>query len=134
MFSAAERGELRDTLTGSRIMIFSCSAYRAMCDHLFERFKSAAGTILYGMGEGYGEKLFRSISKFQLRREEAVVALSSLAEAAGWGLLNVKVIDEDNAECTVANSPFVLRRADCGPTTCFFLSWRSAHARKVSVA
>jgi predicted hydrocarbon binding protein len=115
-------GELRDTLTGARVMIFSCSAYRSMCDTLFDRFESAAGTILYGMGQGYGSKLFRSISKLGLSSEDVIEALSKLASGAGWGILSVKIVDDGDAVCTVAKSPFVLRRTDCGPTTCYFLS------------
>ena len=85
MLTHEQGGILRDALTGSRVMIFSCSAYRSMCDTLFDRFKSGAGTILYGMGEGYGQKLFVSMQKFELQRDEAIEALQALADAAGWG-------------------------------------------------
>lgn len=86
-----------------------------MCDTLFERFRSGAGTILYAMGEGYWKKLFLSFSEYELHRDETIAALTALADIAGWGTLSVNVIDDNNAVCIVRKSPFVLRRNEVVP-------------------
>jgi predicted hydrocarbon binding protein len=114
---------LRDTLTNSRVMILSCSAYRCMCETLFDTFKSGAGVILYEMGFGYSRKLAETISKLQLSIADALQTMEMLARAAGWGRLTVRMLDEDSrAECVVVKSAFVVRRNDIGPVSCHFLA------------
>lgn len=47
-----DEGTLREMVTNSRIILFSCPAYRSMCDSLYEQFKSRSGVILFRMGQG----------------------------------------------------------------------------------
>jgi len=74
-----ENGVLRDNFSNRRIIIFSCSAYRSMCDSLYDQFQSGAGVILYRMGEGYGRKLVKGFPQLGLSREEMVDALCKLS-------------------------------------------------------
>jgi predicted hydrocarbon binding protein len=115
-------GILRENMTRARIMLFSCSAYRSMCDSLFEQFQSGAGIILYRMGQGYARKLGEGISKLELSQDDAIKAYQKLSYLAGWGNVKLKVEDEKSAVCTVHKSAFVLRRKDIGSTSCFFFS------------
>lgn len=113
---------LRDTVTESRVVILSCSAYRSMCDELYDRFQSGAGVILYKMGEGYARKMTAALPKLGMNVQDLMTALERLSYMAGWGNMKVRVIDESNIECVVEKSAFVLRRNDIGPTSCYFLS------------
>jgi predicted hydrocarbon binding protein len=118
-----EKGILRENFSNRRVIIFSCSAYRSMCDALYEQFQSGAGIILYRMGEGYGSKLVRGLSGLDLSEEEKIQAFEKLAHLAGWGKLAIKV-DEDkkSGEVIVEESPFTLRRHDIGPISCHFMA------------
>ena len=117
-----ENGVLRDNFSNRRIIIFSCSAYRSMCDSLYDQFQSGAGVILYRMGEGYGRKLVKGFPQLGLSREEMVDALCKLYHLAGWGKLTINVSDDANGDAVLEDSPFTLRRNDIGPTTCHFMS------------
>jgi predicted hydrocarbon binding protein len=119
---AENKGVLRESVTNSRIMIFSCAAYRSMCNSLFDQFQSGWGIILYRMGQGYAEKLVEGISELNLSREEAIEMYQGLAWFAGWGDVKIKIEDEKKSVCTVRRSAFVLRRSDVGSTSCFFFS------------
>jgi predicted hydrocarbon binding protein len=115
-------GILRESITNARVIMFSCAAYRSMCDSLFEQFQSGSGIILYRMGQGYARKLTEGISKLELSREEAVKVYQKLSYMAGWGNVKIMVEDEKSGICTVHKSAFVLRRKDVGATSCFFFS------------
>ena len=117
-----EKGVLRDNFSNHRVIIFSCSAYRSMCDALYDQFQSGAAIILYRMGEGYGRKLVQGVPQLGLSRDEMIEAFEKLAHLAGWGKLSVKITDEKNSEVIVEESPFLLRRQDIGPTSCHFLA------------
>lgn len=121
-FTQESDGVLRESVTSSRVIVFSCAAYRSMCDSLFEQFKSGAGIILYRMGQGYARKLFEGITKLELSMEESIKVYQRLSYVAGWGNVKILVEDETRAVCTVHRSAFVLRRKDVGPTSCFFFS------------
>ena len=103
-------------------MLFGCSAYRSMCDALYEQFQSGAGVILYRMGEGYGRKVAVAIPITEISREDAIKVFQKLALLAGWGNIKIKILDEKTAECLVQKSPFVLHRNDAGNVSCYFLS------------
>src|ERR1700719_1028544 len=121
-FIREDHGVLREFLTNSRVMLFGCSAYRSMCDGLYEQFQSGAGVILYRMGEGYGRKVASSIPIADMSREDAIKVFQKLALLAGWGNIKIKILDEKTAECIVHKSPFVLHRKDAGNVSCYFLS------------
>jgi predicted hydrocarbon binding protein len=120
--ASEDRGILRTSPTNARVILLSCSGYRAMCDLLYEQFQSGAGTILYRMGEGYARKLVSSMPMDEITHEDAFKAFQNLALLAGWGRMNLKILDEKTAECLADDSPFVLYRSDGGHTSCFFLS------------
>ncbi len=117
-----ENGVLRDNMSNRRVIIFSCSAYRAMCDSLYDQFQSGAGVILYRMGEGYGRKLVKGVPQLGMSKEEIVDALGKLAHVAGWGKLTINISENSNGDAVLEDSPFTLRRNDIGPTTCHFMS------------
>ena len=119
--SREESGVLRESITQSRIMLFGCSAYRSMCDALFEQFQSGAGVILYRMGEGYARKVIEPVTKSHLKGDEAIKTYQRLAYVSGWGNMKLHMLSEDSAECIVEKSAFVLRRPDVGDRSCFFL-------------
>ena len=121
-FLTVEDGILREAVTNSRIILFSCSAYRSMCDSLFEQFQTGSGIILYRMGQGYARKLTDGVTSLNLPREEAIEVYQKLSYHAGWGKVKLKVENEREAVCTVRKSAFVLRRSDVGRTSCFFFS------------
>src|ERR1700730_185524 len=121
-FIREDRGVLREFLTNSRVMLFGCSAYRSMCDALYEQFQSGAGVILYRMGEGYGRKVAAAIPISEMSREDAIKVFQKLALLAGWGNVKIKILDEKTAECIVHKSPSVLHRNDAGNVSCYFLS------------
>ncbi|MDA4130608.1 MAG: hypothetical protein OK457_07540, partial [Thaumarchaeota archaeon] len=112
----------RETVTGARVMIFSCSAYRSMCDALFDQFQSGAGIILYRMGEGYAAKLIEALPKLGVSPDDIGQALKSLGFLAGWGKFQFELASPENIKCTIEQSAFLLRREDAGPTTCYFFS------------
>ncbi|MDG6994661.1 MAG: hypothetical protein JRN52_01955 [Nitrososphaerota archaeon] len=113
---------LRDTVTDSRVIVMSCSAYRSMCDELYNQFQSGAGVILYRMGEGYASKMFAAFPKLGSSTDDLLRGLERLSYMAGWGRMKARVLDESNMECIAEKSAFVLRRDDIGPTSCYFLS------------
>ncbi|SRR5579875_622893 len=113
---------LRDTVTSARVIVMSCSAYRSMCDALFDQFQSGAGVILYRMGEGYSRKLLGAVPKLGVDREQIIKGFERLSYLAGWGKLNLRLRDDLSAECIVEKCAFVLRREGIGPTTCYFFS------------
>src|SRR5579863_3432426 len=115
-----EKGALREPLSQRRVIIFSCSAYRSMCDSLYEQFQSGASIILYKMGEGYGKKLVKGAALLQLSQGELIEAFEKLAHMAGWGRLSIKVNDPNSIDAVVEESPFLLRRDDAGPCSCHF--------------
>ncbi len=115
-------GVLRESLLNSRIMVFSCSAYRSMCDELYEQFQSGASVILYRMGKGFARKLSAAIPKLGGTKQSAIDGFVQLAKMAGWGDIHCRILDETSAECVVHRSPFVLHRTDIGRTSCYFLS------------
>jgi predicted hydrocarbon binding protein len=117
-----ENGVLRDNLSNRRVIILSCSAYRAMCDSLYDQFQSGAGVILYRMGEGYGRKLVNGVPQLGMSKEEMVDALAKLSYLAGWGKLTINISEDSNGDAVLEDSPFTLRRNDIGPTTCHFMS------------
>ncbi len=117
-----ERGVLRDNFSNRRVIIFSLSAYRSMCDALYDQFQSGASIILYRMGEGYGRKLVKGIPQLGLSREERIEAFDKLAYMAGWGKISIKISDVTSADVIVEESPFLLRRADASPFSCHFLA------------
>jgi predicted hydrocarbon binding protein len=117
-----ERGILRASPTHGRVILFSTSGYRAMCDLLYEQFHSGASIILYRMGEGYARKLVESMPLDNVSREEALDIFQKLAMMAGWGTMNLRILDERTAECLATDSPFVLHRNDVGHVSCFYLS------------
>lgn len=117
-----EKGILRDNFSERRVIIFSCSAYRSMCDSLYDQFQSGASIILYKMGEGYGRKLLKGVAKLDLRLDELVEAFQKLSHSSGWGKISIKITNENNADVIVEDSPFLLRREDIGPVTCHFLA------------
>ncbi len=121
-FLTSENGVLRESLTHARVMLFSCSAYRSMCDALYEQFQSGAGVILYRMGEGYGRKVASTVPMGDMTREEAVKVFQRVALLAGWGNIKIQIVDEKTAECVVHKSPFVLHREDAGKVSCYFMS------------
>jgi predicted hydrocarbon binding protein len=121
-FIRQDHGVLRESLTDSRVMLLGCSAYRSMCDALYEQFQSGGGVILYRMGEGYGRKLASSIPLADMSREDAIQVFQKLALLAGWGDIKIKILDQKTAECIVHKSPFVLHRKDAGRVSCYFLS------------
>jgi predicted hydrocarbon binding protein len=93
-----------------------------MCDALYDQFQSGAGIILYRMGEGYGNKLVKSLAKLDLSQEEKIQAFEKLAHLAGWGKLSINVDGSENGEVVVEDSPFILRRQDIGPNSCHFMA------------
>ncbi|MHB8567160.1 MAG: V4R domain-containing protein [Nitrososphaerales archaeon] len=113
---------LRDSITSARVILMSCSAYRSMCEALFDQFQSGAGVILYRMGEGYAKKLLGAVPKLGVERDVIIGGFERLSYLAGWGKLNLRLKKDLSAECVVEKSAFVLRRADIGPNTCFFFS------------
>jgi predicted hydrocarbon binding protein len=115
-------GILREKITNVRVIIFSCAAYRSMCDSLFEQFQSGAGIILYRMGQGYARKIVEAIEKLDLPEDDAAKMYQKLAYWAGWGNTKIYVEDKNRAFCTIHRSAFVLRRKGIGNTTCFFFS------------
>jgi len=115
-------GVLREGVTNSRIILFSCSAYRSMCDSLFEQFQSGSGVILYRMGQGYARKLVEGVSNLNLPTEETIKIYQRLSLGAGWGNVKIKVTEGQVPECTSYRSAFVLRRKDAGSTTCYFFA------------
>lgn len=117
-------GVLRENLSNHRVFIFSCSAYRSMCEALYEQFQSGAGIILYRMGEGYGTKLVKGVPQLALSKEEMIEAFSKLSHLAGWGkiVINLNNSPGKEAEAVVEGSPFIVWRKGISPTTCFFLS------------
>ncbi|MDA4111571.1 MAG: hypothetical protein OK439_03470 [Thaumarchaeota archaeon] len=117
-----ETGVLRESITGARVMIFSCSAYRSMCDALFDQFQSGAGIILYRMGEGYGRKLIQALPKLGMSADDMMQGLKSLGFLAGWGKFQLEVTAPENVSCFVEQCAFLLRREGAGPNTCYFLS------------
>jgi predicted hydrocarbon binding protein len=117
-----QNGVLMETVLNSRVMLFSCSAYRAMCDELYDQFQSGASVILYRMGKGYARKLSAAIPKFGSTKEGAISGFEQIAKIAGWGEMHCRVVDESRAECVVHHSPFVLRRTGIGHISCYFLS------------
>jgi len=121
-FLREERGVLRESVTNARVMIFSCSAYRSMCDALYDQFLSGASVILYRAGEGYAKKLLSAVPKLGLGREETIKTLQHIAYLSGWGNMKLRSLDQKTLECTVEKCAFVLRRKDISGTSCFFLS------------
>jgi predicted hydrocarbon binding protein len=117
-----EAGVLRDNFSTRRVIIFSCSAYRSMCDSLYDQFQSGAGIILYKMGEGYGRKLVKGVVQLDLSQNEVIEAFEKLSHLAGWGKIMIKINDQNNIEAAVENSPFMLKREDAGPYSCHFLA------------
>ena len=117
-----ENGILRENFTNARVMVWSCSAYRSMCDALYEQFQSGASVILYRMGEGYARKLVKGIPRLGSSRDEVIESLEKLASLSGWGMMKIKSTGEKGAECVVEKSAFILRKEGIGPTTCHFLS------------
>jgi predicted hydrocarbon binding protein len=115
-------GVLRESMASARVMIMSCSAYRSMCDALFDQFQSGAGVILYRMGEGYAQKLVGAIPKLGMSTEEAIKAFQHLAYLAGWGKLKLRIVNQTSGECLVERSAFVLHRQDLKDNTCFFFA------------
>lgn len=115
-------GILRESMTNSRIILFSCSAYRSMCDSLFEQFQSGSGIILYRMGQGYARKLVEGVSNLNFPLEDTIKIYQKLSLAAGWGNVKIKVIEGQVPECTLHHSAFVLRRKNAGTTTCYFFA------------
>lgn len=113
---------LRESITNARVILFSCSAYRSMCDALYDQFQSGAGVILYRMGEGYAKKLLGAIPKLGLNRDEVIEGFEQLSFLAGWGKLNLRIKEDFSAECVVDKCAFVLRREGIGPTSCYFFS------------
>jgi hypothetical protein len=91
--SRDEKGVLREGITGARVMIFSCSAYRSMCDALFDQFQSGAGIILYRMGEGYARKLIEALPKLGMSADDLIQGLKSLGFLAGWENFRLKLPD-----------------------------------------
>ena len=96
---------LRDSITNARVILMSCSAYRSMCDTLFDQFQSGASVILYQMGQGYAKKLIAASSKMGLSREEIISGFERLAFLSGWGKPKVRIIDENKVECVAEKSP-----------------------------
>jgi predicted hydrocarbon binding protein len=119
-----ETGVLRDRVTNARVLVLSTSAYRTMCDELFEQFQSGAGVILYRMGEGYARDLTNLLPKLGATPEEVLRGLKRLGYLGGWGKFNFEVQpgNEDSVDCMVEKSAFLLRREDAGLVTCYFLS------------
>jgi predicted hydrocarbon binding protein len=117
-----EKGILRDNFSDRRVIIFSCSAYRSMCDSLYDQFQSGASIILYKMGEGYGCKLVKGLAKLNLPMSDSLGAFQKLSHSAGWGKISIKITNENNFDVIVEDSPFILRREDIGPVTCHFLA------------
>ncbi|MGI0080906.1 MAG: V4R domain-containing protein [Nitrososphaerales archaeon] len=117
-----QEGVLREGLLNSRVMVFSCAAYRSMCDELYEQFQSGASVILYRMGKGYARKLVAVTPKFGSTGESAIDGFIRLARLSGWGDIHCKISNETSVDCIVHHSPFVLRRPDIGRTSCYFLS------------
>jgi predicted hydrocarbon binding protein len=117
-----ENGILRTPPANARVILFSCSGYRAMCDLLYEQFQSGASIILYRMGEGYARRLVESVSLEDLNRDEILNVFQKLALMAGWGNMHLRILDERTAECIATDSPFVLHRNDVGHVSCFYLS------------
>ncbi len=115
-------GVIREAYTAARVMIWSCSAYRSMCDALYDQFQSGAGVILYRMGEGYGAKLSKAIPTLILSPEMVIQVFEKATSSAGWGKLQLKMADKRSAECIVENSAFLLYRNEIGPVTCHFLA------------
>jgi len=122
LIKSEDDGTLREVVTNSRIILFSCPAYRSMCDALYEQFKSGSGIILFRMGQGYARKLTEGISKLNLTIEEAIKVYEKLSFMAVWGTVKILIEDDRRAMCTVRKSAFILRRNDVGPTSCFFFS------------
>lgn len=117
-----QEGVVRENMLNSRVMVFSCSAYRSMCDELYEQFQSGASVILYRMGKGYATKLAAAIPKLGSTEQSAIDGFVKLARLSGWGDVHCKVSSETSADCIVHHSPFVLKRPDIGRTSCYFLS------------
>ena len=115
-------GVLRDNLGNHRVFIFSCSAYRSMCEALYDQFQSGAGIILYRMGEGYGTKLVKGVPQLGLSKEEMIEAFSKLSHLAGWGKIIINFNPGKETEAIVEGSPFLLWKKGIGPTSCFFMS------------
>jgi predicted hydrocarbon binding protein len=115
-------GVLRENIGNHRVFIFSCSAYRSMCEALYDQFQSGAGIILYRMGEGYGKKLVKGVPQLGLSSEEMIEAFSKLSHLAGWGKIMINFIPGKDSEAIVEGSPFLLWKKDIGPTSCFFMS------------
>jgi predicted hydrocarbon binding protein len=121
-FLTSENGVLRESLSHARVMLFGCSAYRSMCDALYEQFQSVAGVILYRMGEGYGIKVASTVPVSEMSRENAIKIFQRIGLLADWGNIKIRIVDEKSAECIVHKSPFVLYREDSGKVSCYFLS------------
>lgn len=117
-----EKGVLRDNFSDHRVIIFSCSAYRSMCDSLYDQFQSGASIILYKMGEGYGRKLVKGVAKLELPQDELFEAFEKLSHLAGWGKITFKISSEKDIDTIAENSPFILRREGIGSFTCHFLA------------
>jgi uncharacterized protein len=115
-------GDLRDVLTNSRVMIFSCSAYRSMCESLYEQFQSGASVILYRMGEGYARELLKGYPKEGKASAEMIKGLEGLARLAGWGNVRIRIIDERSSECIVQSSAFIFIRENTGESSCHFFA------------
>ncbi len=114
-------GTLREKTTNAHVFVFSRSAFRSMCDLLYERFQTGASVILYDMGEGYGKKLSNGLMKRGLNAERTLKAIEDLAYSAGWGKFRLKVQDNGDIVCDVSNSMFTLVRKETGSKSCYFL-------------
>ncbi|MHB8565520.1 MAG: V4R domain-containing protein [Nitrososphaerales archaeon] len=113
---------LRDSITNSRVVVMGCSGYRSLCDALYEQFQSGSSVILYRMGEGYARNLLSAVPKLGMNTEQVIHGFERLAFLAGWGKINLRIIDDSTVECVVEKCAFVLRRQDVGSTSCYFFS------------
>jgi len=114
-----EEGIVDCHLLNTRVYMMSGTAYATMYKKLFEKFSTAAASILFEMGQGYGEGIGK-ILKTRGTLSEIANLIPQFLAAAGWGKFFIET-DEKSFKIKIENNMFSESVGNTGTVTCFFI-------------
>jgi len=115
-----EDGYINIPLLGVRTYMLDGSAYAVMYKQLFEKFSTAAATILFEMGRGYGDGIGKTL-KTKGSLPEIVNLITQYLAVLGWGKFFIEA-DDKSFKAKIENNIFSESVGYTGNISCFFVA------------
>lgn len=129
-------GMPEDPTVNNRVLIIDADFYQALHDNLYRRFDTAASSILYEMGVGYGEMYSKKVDEIGKGKFEAYKMFVERGKRHGYGEFIVPLLEailtgvKGEGKVVLKNSFFATASGITGKTECWIVAGMIAGAAK----